>query len=1237
MSPARRARRSPRQGALRRGAALAAALLCTAAATTSAHAAGTGTPPFVTDPAALVDPFVGTGDGGAVVGQVDTFPGAAVPFGMTQFSPDTPSRPPGGGYDYADSSILGFALTHLSGAGCYAEDDLPILPVVGALPSNPTAATDTFTHTQESAGPGSYDVTLNPNSANTITTRLTATTRTGLASFTYPRTTQARVLVKVADSANGSSAATFNVVNDHEITGSVTSGHFCGQPDTYTVYFAASFDRPFTASGTWGGTSAGSAVHHDATSITARGVQHPGVTPQTTNGAGDRTPRSNVTRSTPGTGVIAGGYLTFDTTHDPTVAMRTAISYTSVAGAEDNLAAERGFDVGGTAATARAAWNRALGAISIAGGTAEQQKIFYSSLYHALLQPNVVDDADGAYLGLDGKVHQDAPGHHQYSNYSGWDIYRCEVPLLALIAPRQAADMATSLINDERQGGWLPKWPVDSGYTGVMNGDSADPILSDIYAFGVHDFDAKAAVAAMVHGAQDTGDAGQGWYVERPSGAAYIADGYVPNVASQSISPVPNGASETLEYALDDFAIARLAQATGDTSDARTFLNRSQNWSNLFNTSTGYIEPRDAAGAFPSGDPTTVGQSSFGQSGFQEGDAAQYTWMVPQNFRALFQGMGGDSAVRARLDAYFTQLNAGPNAPYHWQGNEPSLDTPWAYDSAGAPYETQKITRTIATSLYADTPGGEPGNDDLGAMSSWYVWAALGMYPQAPGVPMLVLGSPLFPSATVRTGEGTIRVTAPQAATDAPYVQRLSIDGHTTQRTYLMLDGRSHQLDYTLSGSPDTAWGTAADDAPPSFGAGPVSFPPSTRATLTVSPQQLRVAPGAASTITATLDNSKSQTSTTMTLTATSPSGITVSPTSATVSAAAGANASTTFTLTPAADLAAGYYQVALAAKTSQGAVIPTTNVLVTVAAPGESIPTAYVSDYSDDSVTPISLRTDAAGPAIPVGSGPDGEVVTPDGRELFVANNNSDNVTVINTATNEVTATIPVGRVAADVAVTPDGKTVWVSDFGDGTVTPIDTATNTAGTPIAVGTQPERIAINSAGTRLYVVNQGSGSVSVIDLASRQVIDTIQVGAEPFGVAFDPSGATAYVTNGGSNSVSVIDTATGQVTSTVAVGSDPQGVRVSPDGSVVYVTDNGAGGVTPIDTATETAGAFIPTGSGAYAVAFSPDGSTAWVVDSNTNQAQSIDVATGAVSGSVTTGNVPDGITITPTATASGG
>jgi predicted alpha-1,2-mannosidase len=1176
------------------------------------------------DPAALVDPFVGTGSGGAVVGDVDTFPGAALPFGMVQFSPDTSSRPAGGGYSYTDNQITGFSLTHLSGAGCAITGDIPFLPLVGALPTDPTSASQPFSHTGEQATAGSYGVTVGPAGSG-VRTDLTATARTGLARLTYPRTTQAQLLVKVADSQNGSSGATFQTIGDTGITGSVTSGHFCGQPDSYTVYFAATFDRPFTASGTWGGAGTSSAqVRTNSTSMTAHGRQSPV----------DKSFATHQRAGTPtqGGGVVAGGSLTFDTTSNPVVDMQVAISYVSAAGAQANLKAENAhFDLARTANAARQAWNSQLDKIQIHGGSVAEQTTFYTALYHSLLDPSLFNDADGSYLGFDDKVHTVARGHAEYTDFSGWDIYRSQIPLVALLDPAQASDMAASLVTEGNQmGGWLPKWPVANGESGVMNGDAADPILAGAWAFGARGFNAQQAVSEMVHGARGTGTPGQGWYVDRPEGAAFVSDGYVPNTQSDSISPVPNGASETLEYALDDFAISQLAGATGNGAVASSFAKTSQNWTNLFNTSTGYIQPRDAQGAFPPGDPLAT-NGGFGQSGFQEGDAAQYTWMVPQNLAGLISGLGGDASARARLDSFFTQLNAGPSAPQDWAGNEPNLDTPWVYDSAGAPWETQSTVRAIMSQLYGPTPGGEPGNDDLGAMSSWYVWAALGLYPQTPGVPMLALGTPLFDQVTIDAGNGRrIEVDAPGAGDANPYVQSLRINGRQSTHTWLMLADHPGltRLDFTVGAQPNHAWGTGPSDAPPSFGDGPVVFPPSTRAQVRTDPGQLRLAPGASTPVNVIVDNSLGSQSATVTWTASTPdSAIGFSPSSGTETVAAKASTSVPLTVTASPSATAGFYAVTITGRASNGAVLANASILVTVASPGQVIPTAYVSNYSDNTVTPVDRANDTAGPVIGVGSGPDGVAVTPNGAEAYVANNNSNDVSVISIATNQVIATVGVGSVAADVAVTPDGRTVWVTNYGDGTVQPIDVATHTAGAPITVGGNPERDAISPDGKYLWVANQGSGTASEIDLGTDAVVHTVTVGAQPFGVAVG-SDDTAYVGNTGSNSVSVVDSA-GAVTATVPLSSSPAGIAVSPDGSQLYVTAAG-GGVLPVNTATNAVGALIATGASAYAVAFGTDGTTAWVVDSGTNDIRPVTVATGSVGPSIPVGNVPDGIGLTP-------
>ncbi len=760
-------------------------------------------------PSALVDTFVGTGVGGTSVGSIDTFPGADMPFGMLQWSPDTsPDRAFGGGYAFKDSAISGFSLTHMSGPGCAVYGDIPILPTVGALGVDPAKTTAPFSHSSEVASPGNYAVTLGRPA---VRAELATTTRAGLGRFSFPGQADANVLFKVADSAAGSVRSVVSVVGDREVDGSVVSGHFCDTVGLYRLYFAARFDAPFHAFGTWHGSK---------------------MVP------GSRT----------STKPQSGAFVRFGSAKRA-VQMQVGVSFVSVDDARMNIDAEQpGWDMGALRRRDSAVWNALLGRIQVGGGSDADERTFYSQLYHSLLHPNVFDDANGDYIGFDGKVHV-AGGYTQYANFSGWDIYRSEVQLLALLAPAQTGDMVTSLLADAAQGGGLPKWPIANVESAQLNGDSADAFIASAYAFGARNFDVHGALVDMVRGATDP-TVKNGGYLERQDLAQYLAKGYVQAGAFDVTSlPYTVGASETLEYAIDDFAVAQLAQGSGDVTTARALLTRAQNWRNLVNPATGYLAGRRADGTFPPG-PAFQRSSlpGIGQVGFEEGNAIQYTWSVPQNLRGLFDALGGNGAVTAKLDTLFTHLNAGRKQPYDWAGDEPSLGTPWEYDYAGAPWRTQEVVRRIATSLYAPTPDGEPGNDDLGAMSSWYVWAALGLYPVTPGRGELELGSPLFPHETVMLGDGrTIVIEAPGASPATPYVRGLEagglagaadqcmasvpaatpFSGSTSARPAPVpyscpwlpatVSDTGAQLDFTVSRTPDTTWGAGPTEAPPSF------------------------------------------------------------------------------------------------------------------------------------------------------------------------------------------------------------------------------------------------------------------------------------------------------------------------------------------------------------------------------------------------------------------------------------
>lgn len=733
-------------------------------------------PAAVSDPVQYVDPFIGTAPTtadkslGSGFNSGNVFPGAVYPHGMIQWSPDTTNA--AGGYRYLQHSIYGFSLTHFSGRGCSAYQDIPFMPTLGSLTTSPASSSayaSSYSHSRESASPGYYSVHLD---STNIQVALTVTPRSGFGQFTYPSSTAATMLINAGGSAtpDASHGTGVSILGNNQVVGSATSGNFCGGHNVYTVYFAAIFDHSFNGFGTWNG--------------------------QTLQPA-----------SRASSGSHSGAYLTFDTTKAATVQVRVGISFVSVANAWLNLAHENaGWNFNAVQSQVRSAWNQQLSRIAIAGGTRVEETTFYTALYHALIHPNIFSDVNGQYIGFDKRIHV-ARGYTQYENFPGWDMYRSLIGLLAIVEPRETSDMLQSLVVDAGQGGGgLPRWEVANDNSGGMVGDSIDVVIATAYAFGARNFDTQAALTAMIKGATQP-DTLSGKHIVREALSEYLSKGYVS-------SSTPGSASITLEYAVDDFAIAQFAHALGQSATYHTFLQRTLNWQNLFNPATGYIEPHNPDGTFP------ASFNPSGENGFVEGDGAQYTWMVQYDLPGLFKAMGGNAAVVKRLDNHFQQLDNGPVSPYAFMGNEPEFEIPWEYDAAGAPSHTQEVVRRIQMQLFQASPSGLPGNDDGGAMSSWYVFSTLGLYPEIPGVAGFMIGSPLFPQITLHSESGAalqINAKASSSVLDkTPYVQSLTINGTSYNNPWLpsATIQRNTSLQFQLGNQPNNSWGNSIQGLP---------------------------------------------------------------------------------------------------------------------------------------------------------------------------------------------------------------------------------------------------------------------------------------------------------------------------------------------------------------------------------------------------------------------------------------
>lgn len=702
-----------------------------------------------------VDPFIGTG------GHGHTFPGATVPFGMVQASPDTRLKGWDGcsGYHYSDSKIYGFSHTHLSGTGCSDYGDILLMPTTGKPQVSNKKYASGFKKENEKAGAGYYSVYLDKPK---VKVEITATTRTALHKYTFPKSASANVILDLVH-RDLVKQGEITITGDNEISGKRVSKQWA---NNQILYFVIQFSKPFSKAGIAKADAVNYGSKHD-------------------------------------TGSLLKAVASFETTEGEVIYARVGLSAVSVEGARKNLQAEQpGFDFDKTLNAARSAWNKELGKIDFESGNEAALRTFYTALYHTMVVPNTYSDVDGQYRGRDFNVHE-AKGYTYYTVFSLWDTYRALHPLLTLIDRQRTGDFVNTFVAQYEQGGRLPVWELSSCETWCMIGYHSIPVIAEAYMRDIKGFDAAKAFEAMKFSAME----------DRNGLKSYKDNGYIKYMGDGE------NVSRTLEYAYDDWCIAMAAQKLGKTEDYNYFIKRAQNYKNLYDASTGFMRPKQDAFMTPF-DPYKVDHN------YTEANAWQYSFYIPQDISGHIKLLGGKDKLAAFLDSLFnapTKLT-GHKQPdisgmigQYVHGNEPSHQIAYEYNYAGQPWKTQSMVRRIMNEMYHDKPDGLSGNEDCGQMSAWYIFSALGFYPVCPGSNHYAIGSPLGNKATIHLENGkTFTVTATGNGGTNVYISSAKLNGAPYKKSYLTYADVANggTLELTMSATPNTNWGSADGDTP---------------------------------------------------------------------------------------------------------------------------------------------------------------------------------------------------------------------------------------------------------------------------------------------------------------------------------------------------------------------------------------------------------------------------------------
>jgi len=745
-------------------------------------------------PVDYVNPFIGAstsaGAAGIYHGLGKTFPGATTPYGLVQVSPNTiTGGDNGSGYSYEHTSIEGFAFTQMSGVGWFGDlGNFLVMPTTGKLITasgslkNPDAGyRSRYDKKRETASAGYYATLLTDYK---IKAEMTAAPHSGMLRFTFPASQSARIQIDLARRVGGTSVLqNVEVVNDSTIQGWMKCtpdgggwGNGDGKAD-YTVYFYAQFSKPLKRHGVW------SANIPDGWSRKREDVESARYQ--------QRIAEATVTRGTQKQeGKHIGFFTEFATKSGEQVLLKSGISFVSVEGARKNLETEiAAWDFEKVHQQARALWNKALSKMQVQGGTKDQKTIFYTSLYHTMIDPRVLEDADGNYPGGDGNVHQSA-NFTKRTIFSGWDVFRSQMPLQTIINPTLVNDMINSLITlaDEKKKDYFERWELLNAYSGCMLGNPAISVVADAYAKGIRNYDIDKAYQLSLGSVEKFGNGEQG---------------YTPN---------PLSISYTLEYAYFDWCVSQLAKQLGKTADAGKYAARAQYYRNIFDAEKGWFRPRLKDGSW---EPWPAEGRLKQWYGSMESDAYQQGWFVPQDVDGMVALMGGKEKVLADLKTFFEKVpqNMMWN-DYYNHANEPVHHVPFLFNRLGVPSLTQKWTRAICDRAYKNSVEGLVGNEDVGQMSAWYILAASGLHPICPGDTKYEITSPVFNAVSIALdtaygGEKNFTITTVNNKAENVYIQRATLNGQPYNKCYIdhrdIMKGGELQL--VMGDTPNDMWG----------------------------------------------------------------------------------------------------------------------------------------------------------------------------------------------------------------------------------------------------------------------------------------------------------------------------------------------------------------------------------------------------------------------------------------------